>query len=254
MNPTLLRAAPPFAPLYILALLIGALWLFTGARALAADNPMVRPPELERDVQFWIRVYTQIDTNSGFLHDQYNLARGVRHAALPAGLLVRRARAAGRRRARSLQRRASPDRRCGPGAALAGGPAHPRSLGRWQPHPRGCARRSMTSASSSARRTASGSGLIRSGAWETHIEEALANLGPARGARGAAARRVLVQPARLFEGRRGGAVAVHALHRPALHAHRQLRSTTASIRSAPPRRLRSCSPTTTGCSAPGRWR
>ena len=34
---------------------------------------MPRPPELERDVQFWIRVYTQIDTNAGFLHDQYNL-------------------------------------------------------------------------------------------------------------------------------------------------------------------------------------
>ena len=34
---------------------------------------MPRPPELERDVQFWIRVYTEIDTNAGFLHDQYNL-------------------------------------------------------------------------------------------------------------------------------------------------------------------------------------
>ena len=43
------------------------------SRVFAADNPMPRPPQLERDVQFWIRVYTQIDTNSGFLHDQYNL-------------------------------------------------------------------------------------------------------------------------------------------------------------------------------------
>src|SRR6202163_2415504 len=43
------------------------------APALAQDNPMPRPPQLERDVQFWIRVYTQIDTNAGFLHDQYNL-------------------------------------------------------------------------------------------------------------------------------------------------------------------------------------
>src|SRR5438552_14175798 len=42
--------------------------------ALAQDNLMPRPPELERDVQFWIRVYTEIDTNAGFLHDQYNLA------------------------------------------------------------------------------------------------------------------------------------------------------------------------------------
>src|SRR6202040_184883 len=43
------------------------------APALAQDNPMPRPPQLERDVQFWIRVYTQIDTNAGLLHDQYNL-------------------------------------------------------------------------------------------------------------------------------------------------------------------------------------
>ncbi len=35
---------------------------------------MPRPAALEPDVQFWIRVYTQIDTNAGFLHDQYNLA------------------------------------------------------------------------------------------------------------------------------------------------------------------------------------
>jgi len=35
---------------------------------------MPRPPELERDVQFWIRVYSQVDTNSGFIHDEQNLA------------------------------------------------------------------------------------------------------------------------------------------------------------------------------------
>jgi membrane-bound lytic murein transglycosylase D len=62
----------------------GALrWLLTGvlvwlavARVWAADSSTVmpRPPELERDVQFWIRVYSEVDTNGGFLHDQYNLA------------------------------------------------------------------------------------------------------------------------------------------------------------------------------------
>jgi membrane-bound lytic murein transglycosylase D len=50
-------------------------WLTTTC-ALAADTETVmpRPPGLERDVQFWIRVYTEVDTNGGFLHDQYNLA------------------------------------------------------------------------------------------------------------------------------------------------------------------------------------
>ncbi|TLY71454.1 MAG: LysM peptidoglycan-binding domain-containing protein [Gammaproteobacteria bacterium] len=40
----------------------------------AEESPVSRPPQLERDVEFWIRVYTQIDTDAGFLHDQYNLA------------------------------------------------------------------------------------------------------------------------------------------------------------------------------------
>src|SRR5690348_16242648 len=42
--------------------------------AFAKPDPFPRPPELERDVQFWIRVYTQIDTNSGFLHDENDLS------------------------------------------------------------------------------------------------------------------------------------------------------------------------------------
>src|SRR5215468_248276 len=50
-----------------------ALATFVSARTEAAEDPMPRPPQLERDVQFWIRVYTQIDTNAGFIHDQSNL-------------------------------------------------------------------------------------------------------------------------------------------------------------------------------------
>ncbi len=42
--------------------------------AFAKPDPFPRPPELERDVEFWIRVYTQVDTNSGFLHDENNLS------------------------------------------------------------------------------------------------------------------------------------------------------------------------------------
>jgi len=42
-------------------------------RAPAADQALPYPPQLQRDVDFWVRVYTQIDTDSGYLHDQYNL-------------------------------------------------------------------------------------------------------------------------------------------------------------------------------------
>src|ERR1700738_4916836 len=48
--------------------------LLAATRVLAAEDPMPRPAELERDVQFWIHVYSEVDTNGGFLHDEHNLA------------------------------------------------------------------------------------------------------------------------------------------------------------------------------------
>jgi membrane-bound lytic murein transglycosylase D len=46
--------------------------IVSGAPAAAPAIPY--PPQLQRDVNFWVRVYTEVDTNSGYLHDQYNLA------------------------------------------------------------------------------------------------------------------------------------------------------------------------------------
>ncbi len=40
----------------------------------AQDELFPRPAELEPAVHFWIRVYTEIDTDSGFLHDENNLS------------------------------------------------------------------------------------------------------------------------------------------------------------------------------------
>src|SRR5258708_17733074 len=54
-------------------LLSGVLVLLAATRVLAAEDPMPRPPELERDVQFWVRVYSEVDTNGGFIHDEHNL-------------------------------------------------------------------------------------------------------------------------------------------------------------------------------------
>ena len=41
--------------------------------ALAAPADFPEPPELQRDVGFWMRVYTEITTEQGFLHDEHNL-------------------------------------------------------------------------------------------------------------------------------------------------------------------------------------
>ncbi len=51
------------------------LWPFVGVYAAAgdADDPFAHPPELERDVRFWIRVYTEVTTDGGLIHDDWNL-------------------------------------------------------------------------------------------------------------------------------------------------------------------------------------
>jgi membrane-bound lytic murein transglycosylase D len=57
-----------FRPLLLLCL------LFLLPLASAAEELLPRPPELEPDIQFWIKVYSQISTNEGYLHDQHRLS------------------------------------------------------------------------------------------------------------------------------------------------------------------------------------
>jgi len=146
------------------------------APALAQDNPMPRPPPLERDVQFWIRIYTQIDTNAGFLHDQYNLSvvydtlrfapnttpsereREVDQARERYGAVLRRIADAGEAPL------SADDQRVRELWGPEGTPAHLRSAIEDIRFQLGQADRFRA-------------GLIRSGAWETHIAETLANLG-----------------------------------------------------------------------------
>jgi membrane-bound lytic murein transglycosylase D len=40
----------------------------------AAEPGIVHPPELEPDVRFWMRVYSEVSTNEGFIHDQRRLS------------------------------------------------------------------------------------------------------------------------------------------------------------------------------------
>jgi membrane-bound lytic murein transglycosylase D len=63
-----MRAGKLAAPLFICLLLCQ----FGTAFAEDAD-PFVPPPALEPDVRFWIRVYTEVTTDQGLLHDSWNL-------------------------------------------------------------------------------------------------------------------------------------------------------------------------------------
>jgi LysM repeat protein len=47
---------------------------FVMAPLRAADEQFPQPAELQPDIRFWIRVYTEISTSEGFIHDQRNLA------------------------------------------------------------------------------------------------------------------------------------------------------------------------------------
>ena len=51
--------------------LASAFAIFSTARA--DEELFPRPPELEPAIHFWTRVYTEIDTHSGFIHDSLRL-------------------------------------------------------------------------------------------------------------------------------------------------------------------------------------
>ena len=159
-------------------LLGGVLVWLTMARVLAADadTAMPRPPELERDVHFWIRVYTEVDTNGGFLHDQYNLAvvyETLHFAAKTSPHERERIVDQARNRYVAALRRI---------AAAKDGPLSDddqRIKDMWGAE--GTPSRLLEATDDIRFQLGQADrfreGLIRSGAWETHIAETLANLG-----------------------------------------------------------------------------
>ena len=58
----------------VFSVLLLQLFLFAPLKSLAQDPALFpRPSELEPAINFWVRVYTEVDTQSGFLHDSQNL-------------------------------------------------------------------------------------------------------------------------------------------------------------------------------------
>jgi membrane-bound lytic murein transglycosylase D len=150
-------------------------FLFGSLQAPAADSPMPRPPELERDVQFWIRVYSQVDTNSGFIHDEQNLAvvYDTLHFAPNSAAHERQKMVeAARDHYEEVLRRIA-------GASGALSPEDQRVRDMWSTD---AAPSRLLEATEHIRFQLGQSdrfreGLRRSGAWEAHIAETLANLG-----------------------------------------------------------------------------
>ncbi len=144
-------------------------------QARAADPQLPCPPQLKPAVDFWVRVYTRIDTNSGYLHDQYHLSVIYRTLHFDPGTprrrrerIVERAR---ERVAAQLRQIAADAHPLTPGErrieALWGARATPAVLRR-------AANNIRFQLGQSNRFKA---GLIRSGAWQQAIARALARMG-----------------------------------------------------------------------------
>ena len=59
---------------FAFSVLLLQFFLFLPLKSLAQDPTLVpRPSELESAISFWVRVYTEVDTQSGFLHDSQHL-------------------------------------------------------------------------------------------------------------------------------------------------------------------------------------
>ena len=71
MSPTVVKL-PPAVRILALSLLGLAAVISSGTAGAAQVIP--RPEGIQQDVNFWIRVYTEITTNEGFLHDERNLS------------------------------------------------------------------------------------------------------------------------------------------------------------------------------------
>lgn len=157
------------------AALLACLAALCAAPLPASEDAMPRPSALEPDVQFWIRVYTQIDTNAGLLHDQYNLAVVYEtiHFAPDESQSAREHEVDAHREgvAAALRRIAAAG-----DAPLSDEDQRIRDL--WGTASSGRLREAVDDIrfqlGQSDRFRA---GLIRAGAWETHIAETLANRG-----------------------------------------------------------------------------
>lgn len=140
-----------------------------------------RPPELKRDVDFWIKVYSEITTLQGFLHDERNLSIVYETVNLPPDAAAgssprRRAVTAARERWQAAIDEAVAALEAGGAPATADAQ---RVIALWgveaTPPRLREARMSLRFQLGQADRFRAG--IVRSGTWESHIAKTFSSLG-----------------------------------------------------------------------------
>src|SRR5215471_15706702 len=71
MSPTVVNLLRPVRFLWAGVLLLA---IALACQPSRAAETIPRPEGIQQDVNFWIRVYTEVTTNEGFLHDERNLS------------------------------------------------------------------------------------------------------------------------------------------------------------------------------------
>jgi membrane-bound lytic murein transglycosylase D len=146
------------------------------AAAQAQSAAFPRPPDLEPQVRFWTRVYTEVDTRSGFIHDDLLMDVVYQTIRVPDDLGTRERR---RRIDRSVDSYRAIVTKLGSGARQNLNAEEKRVLALFPP---GVTDSELRAAASRVRFQLGQSdrfraGLVRSGTWKPYILEALAAQG-----------------------------------------------------------------------------
>ena len=160
---------------------LNVVWALALVPAQVCANSIPRPEGIQTDVNFWVRVYTEVNTNEGFLHDERNLTVIYDTLKFGAGTSSReRQRVVDDRRQQHIAalRRiiAALPTESGREALSA---EDKRVLELWGPNVSAVLLRDATQRIRFQLGQADRfkEGLIRSSSWETHIAETFANQG-----------------------------------------------------------------------------
>jgi len=161
-----------FALHTILVSLAAGIALAASSSLAAAEEKLPRPASLEDNVRFWTRVYTEVESDGGLIHDSRDLSVVYETVQFPAGLSFR----ARQRKTEEIKKQtAAALRLLAQGRRSNLTPDQARILSKW---PKDVSDRTLREAAKNVRFQLGQAdrfeeGLARAGAWRGHIETVL---------------------------------------------------------------------------------